>query len=207
MNYLVLIRHGESTWNEKGLWTGFVDIDLDEHGIEQAKNAAKVITDIHFDVAYCSVLRRAIHTMEVVFDFLQYAVPIYFSEALNERNYGIYTGKNKWEIEKEVGEKTFEEIRRGWDFVIPKGESLQDVHERVTPYYVDTILPEIKNGKNVFVSLHGNSMRALVKYLENISDKDIEKLEIATGEVYVYQLDTNGNVVKKEIRAAHDNTV
>ena len=127
-------------------------------------------------------------------------VPTVAAAALNERDYGIYTGKNKWDIKKEVGDEQFKNIRRGWDFGIEKGESLKDVYARVVPYYQTEILPKLESGKNVIVAAHGNSLRALVKYLENISDKDVENLEIATGQVYAYKIDDRGKIISKEVR-------
>lgn len=201
MAKVVLVRHGESEWNEKGLWTGFVDIDLDHEGILQAQHAAEALKKIHFTLAYCSVLRRAIHTLEVISQTLGYTVPTFYSDALNERNYGIYTGKNKWDIEKEVGIEKFGEIRRGWATDIPDGENLSQVYDRVSEYYNDTILPNLKEGNTVLVSLHGNSMRALIKHVEHLSVEQVEKLEVATGEVYVYDIDEQGIVTHKEVIA------
>lgn len=199
MGKVVLVRHGESQWNEKGLWTGFVDIDLDEEGIIQAQSAGEALKGIHFTLAYCSVLRRAIHTLEVIFQTLGYSVPVFYSDALNERNYGVYTGKNKWDIEKEFGEEKFEEIRRGWATVIPEGENLSQVYDRVSEYYRDIILPKVKEGNTVLISLHGNSMRALIKHIENLSVGQVEHLEVATGEVYVYDINSQGVIVEKSI--------
>ena len=127
-------------------------------------------------------------------------IPTIAAEALNERDYGIFTGKNKWDIKKQVGDEQFKNIRRAWDVGIKKGESLKDVYGRVIPYYQTEILPKLENGKNVIVVAHGNSLRALVKYLENISDKNVENLEIATGQVYVYKIDERGKIISKEIR-------
>lgn len=207
MAKLALIRHGESIWNKKGLWTGFVDVDLDSTGVEQAKEAAVSIKDIPFNIAFCSVLKRAIHTLNVILDTLGYTIPVYYSDSLNERNYGIYTGKNKWEIEKEVGEEKFEAIRRAWNEPIPNGESLQEVYQRVSSYYTNTILPYLQKGENVIVSFHGNSMRALIKHIEKILDDQVQSIEVATGEVFVYDINLKGEVTHKEIRATHKNTV
>lgn len=207
MAKLALIRHGESLWNHKGLWTGFADIDLDSTGVEQARAAANAIKDIRFTRGYCSTLKRAIHTLNVIMQTLGYSIPIFYTDALNERNYGDYTGRNKWDIEKEVGEQKFEDIRRGWDVAVPNGETLKDVFSRVVAYYMDTILPSLKNEDNVIVSFHGNSMRSLIKHLENISDDMVETIEVATGEVFVYDINHDGHVTHKEIRAAHKNTV
>lgn len=201
MASLILVRHGESEWNAKSLWTGWTDIALSEKGHEEARSAGEKLGDIHFDIAFTSDLTRAHQTLDEILNVLTLTdLPTNKNSALKERNYGDYTGKNKWEIQKEVGEEKFTRIHRGWDEPIPNGETLKDVYERVIPYYQKEILPELKLGKNVIVSAHGNSLRALVKYLENISDKDIENLEIPTGEVLVYQVDQQGKTASKEIR-------
>jgi 2,3-bisphosphoglycerate-dependent phosphoglycerate mutase len=128
-------------------------------------------------------------------------VPTIQTAALNERNYGVYTGKNKWEVKEEVGEEEFQNIRRGWEHPIPEGETMKKVYERVVPFYEKEVLPLLKEGKNVILAAHGNSLRALVKYLENLSIDDLMALEFGIGEAYVYDIDETGKVVKKEIRA------
>lgn len=204
MSYLVLIRHGESEWNEKGLWTGWTDIGLSRKGEEEAKHAGLLLKDIPFKVAYTSQLIRTKQTLEGIEESLKTTIPKVATQALNERNYGDYTGKNKWEIQKEVGEKKFLDMRRGWDVHIPNGETLKNVYSRVVPYYTTEILPKLEKGENVLVVAHGNSLRALVKYLENITDADIEHLDIATGEIYIYEIDEAGNILHKEIRTAQE---
>lgn len=203
MSYLVLVRHGESQWNAKGWWTGLTNIGLTEKGIDEAKNAGDLLSDIHFDVAYTSMLRRAQDTLTTILDIIQQPlVPVIPHEALNERDYGAYTGKNKWEIQKDVGEEQFLKIRRGWDEPIPNGETLKDVYARVLPYYRDTMRKDVEQGKNVLIVAHGNSLRALIKHLENVPNEKIASIELKTGEAYVYQLDQGGVVLKKEIRTA-----
>lgn len=149
-------------------------------------------------MVYTSELSRAKQTYEEICSNLGLVCPVAVDPALNERDYGIYTGKNKWEIEKELGQEKFTGLRRGWDFPVPEGETLQDVYLRVVPFYKEKILPELKNGKNVLVVAHGNSLRALIKYLENISDKEIPNLEIAAGEIYIYELDGNGQILSRK---------
>lgn len=200
MSYLILVRHGESLWNKKGLWTGFTNIALSEKGKEEARTAAQKLKGFPIDLAYTSVLLRAKQTLDEIKAVLNLDLPTFESAALNERDYGIFTGKNKWEIQKEVGDGEFQKIRRGWDVPIQNGESLKDVYNRAVPYYTAEILPKLKDGKNVLIVAHGNSLRALAKYLENISDEDVEKLEIATGEIYIYKIDGNGNITSKETR-------
>lgn len=208
MAYLALVRHGKSEWNAKGLWTGWTDIPLIDEGREEAEKAAQELKDIHFDCAFTTKLSRAQETLEIIKTNLnQTDVKTIENEALNERNYGDYTGKNKWDIQKEVGEEQFKKMRRGYDVPLPNGETLKDVYNRTVPYFEKNILPLLKEGKNVLISAHGNSLRALVKYLDHLSDADVENLEIATGEVYLYDFDSNGAVASKEIRASHPNTV
>ena len=201
MANLILVRHGESLWNGKGLWTGWTDISLDDQGKNQARLSGESIKKLNIavDIVYTSTLKRARETFYEIKNILKLNVLTFENSALNERNYGIYTGKSKWEIEKEVGEEQFHKIRRGWDISIENGESLKDVYERVIPYYQTEILPKLKSGKNILIVAHGNSLRALVKYLDNISNEDVENLEIATGEVYLYSLDEQGAMVSKQI--------
>lgn len=205
MATLVLVRHGKSEWNEKGLWTGWRDIPLAPVGHDEARRTGKALTDIHFDYAYTSALSRAQQTLDDILTTIQQTPPVTKNEALNERDYGDYTEKNKWDIQKEVGEEEFQKIRRSWDYPPPHGESLKMVYERVLPYYTSEIEPKLMEGKNIIIAAHGNSLRALVKQLENISDEDIANLEIGTGEAYVYQIDENGKVTGKEIRGENAN--
>lgn len=200
MAYLVLVRHTQSQWNAKGLWTGLTDISLSESGREKARFLCKKLKDIHFDRAFTSVLKRSKETLEEIKTALGGNFPITEDKALNERDYGEFTGKNKWQIKEEVGDEEFLKIRRGFDHPIPGGETLKDVYNRVVPYYQTQILPHLLRGENVLIVAHGNSLRALVKYLENISDADITNLEIATGEILIYEIDQVGNVVSKEKR-------
>ena len=201
MGNLILLRHGESEWNAKGIWTGLIDIPLSEKGREESRRAADALKDIKLDIAYTSPLIRAKQTLDEIKRVLNYPkLEAIENKALNERDYGELTGKNKVEIKKKYGEEKFLQIRRGWNYPIQAGETLKDVYNRVVPYYKREILPKLKEGENVLIVAHGNSLRALVKYLENISDKDIENLEIATGEIYIYNIDGYGSVTSKETR-------
>ena len=200
MSYLILVRHGESEWNKVGVWTGLTDISLSEKGIEEARLAGEKLKNFPIDVSYISSLKRARQTLIEIKKIIGRDFPTYENKALDERDYGIYTGQNKWEIKKEIGEEQFQKLRRGWNTGIPKGETLEDVYNRVVPYYKTQILPDLEAHKNVLVVAHGNSLRALVKYLDNISNEDIEKLEIATGEIYIYSVDDNGIIVSKQIK-------
>lgn len=202
MAYLVLVRHGQSEWNATGLWTGWTDIHLSEKGRQEARNVGTALRDLRFDKAYTSTLIRTKETLHEIEQTLDINLPTIDNKALNERNYGDYTGKNKWEIEKKIGETKFNAIRRGFDVPVPNGETLKDVYERIVPYYDQEIKPQLAAGKNILIVAHGNSLRALVKYLDNISDTAIAELNIPTGGVYVYTIDKNGTVTHKEVRQA-----
>lgn len=206
MSYLILVRHGESEWNAKDLWTGWTDISLNDKGRQEAKDAAQKIKNTKIDIAFTSKLKRAKETLDIIKQELNlHNIETMEADALNEKNYGDFTGKNKFEIKNQVGDEEFLKIRRSWDYQIPNGESLKDVFNRVVPYYQNTILPYLKSEKNVLVAAHGNSLRALVKYLGNISDKDVETLEIATGEVYIYNINDEGIITSKEIKPIESN--
>ena len=203
MAKLALIRHGQSEWNAKGLWTGWTDIALSEKGVAEAREAAKVLVDVKFEVAFCSCLWRAQQTLhEVLTELGTINIPGYLSPALNERNYGDMTGKNKWEIKEKYGDEQFLAWRRGWDVPIPNGETLKGVYERVLPYYLEHILPELKAGHNVVLSAHGNTLRALIKYLDKVPDDGIDKVEVGTGEVWLYDIGQDGEVVSKKVLVA-----
>ena len=199
---LVLVRHGESEWNILGKWTGFTDVHLSSKGHEEALKTGEIIKDIHFDYVFTSALIRSKETlsgMATIYGDLT-KVPTEEAKELNERNYGDYTGKNKWDMKKIVGDEMFLKIRRSWDYVLPNGESLKMVYERTVPFFVNKILPILNEGKNVLVIAHGNSIRQIVKYIEKISDDDISQLEIPFGDVLIYDLDKDGYSINKEIR-------
>ena len=201
MAKLVLVRHGESKWNKLGLWQGWTDIDLTDNGIEQAKAVGREVRNIHFDNAYSSPLVRASKTLEEILKVLgQRDLPVIEDHAITEKHYGIYAGKNKWQVKEEVGEEEFQKLRRGWDYPTPEGESMKQVYERLIPYYEKEILPKLKDGKNIIITSHGNTLRTLIKYLDNLSEEEIAKLEFGIGEAYVYDIDKDGKVVSKEIR-------
>ncbi len=207
MAYLALVRHGESEWNVLGKWTGWTDIGLNEKGRENARETAKELQNISFDIAYTSDMKRAKETLEEITQYLNVSIPTIESPKIKEKNYGIYTGKNKWEVEKEVGKDEFAKIRRSWDYEIPEGESLKIVYERVVPYYQEEILPKLKDGKNILLVAHGNSLRALIKYLDNVPDENVENIEIAPAEVYLYDINQEGIVLNKTLLAHRENTV
>lgn len=197
---LLLVRHGESLWNAQHLWTGLIDIGLSVKGKDEALKAASKIVDIPLDCAFTSDLVRAQDTLRLILEYLEIPdLPVTHNQALNERDYGIYTGKNKLEVRQQLGDEEFIKLRRGWDYPIPNGESLKQVYARVIPYYEDVISPLLRTGKHVLVVAHGNSLRALMKKLDHVSDENVEKVEIATGEIIIYRIDSEGKIVSKEI--------
>ena len=201
MAYLILIRHGKSEYNVKGMWTGWHDPELVEEGKNDAKVMASHLKDLKPHIAHTSKLKRAQQTLEIIKQELGLSdLPTHEHVALNERHYGVFTGKNKWQVKDVVGDEEFKKIRRSWDYRLPGGESLKDVHERIVPYYQEYILTDLRNGKNVLIAAHGNSLRALVKHLEEIPDEEMADLEVGIGEVRVYEVDNKGQVQYKEIR-------
>ena len=217
MHKLVLLRHGESTWNKENRFTGWTDVDLSEKGLAEATAAGKFLKDngFAFDVAFTSVLKRAIRTLWLALSEMDLMwIPIHNSWRLNERHYGALQGLNKAEIAAKYGEAQVHIWRRSYDIQppalevnddrypgydrryrelaekdIPRTECLKDTVVRFLPYWHDTIVPTIKSGQRVIIAAHGNSLRALVKYLDNISDNDIVGMNIPTGMPLVYELD------------------
>lgn len=189
-NYLVLVRHGQSEWNAKNLFTGWKDPDLTHKGIEEAVNAGKKINEygLSFSCMFTSALVRAQNTAKIILkEIEQEDIPTYQDKNLNERAYGSLTGMDKDEARQKFGSEQVQIWRRSFDTSPPDGESLKDTYNRVVPYFQKNILPRLADGKNVLVSAHGNSLRALVKLIENISENDIVKLEIATGQPIIYK--------------------
>ncbi|MBP0132035.1 MAG: 2,3-diphosphoglycerate-dependent phosphoglycerate mutase [Nitrosospira sp.] len=217
MKKLVLLRHGESTWNEENRFTGWTDVDLSKKGLEEARNSGRLLREngFVFDVAYTSVLKRAIRTLWIALDEMdQMWIPINLSWRLNERHYGALQGLNKAETAAIYGDEQVRIWRRSYDIRppalttqddrypgsdprylsmakedIPLSECLQDTVTRFLPYWNETIAPALRSGQRVIIAAHGNSLRALVKYLDNISDGDILELNIPTGIPLVYELD------------------
>ena len=198
---LVLVRHGQSQWNKENLFTGWRDPDLTEKGIEEAINAGKKIkqTNINFDLHFTSKLQRAQRTGNLIMNELGEDIATSENEALNERDYGDLSGLNKDDARKKWGDEQVHIWRRSYDTPPPGGESLKNTAERVLPYFENIIYPELRNQKNILISAHGNSLRALIMYLEKISEDEIVKLEIATGQPIVYKLDEDLQVISKEI--------
>ena len=226
MAKLVFIRHGQSEWNLKNLFTGWVDVNLSEKGEQEAKEAGSKLKEagIEFDQAYTSVLTRAIKTLHFALEESgQLWVPETKTWRLNERHYGALQGQNKAEAAEKFGEEQVHIWRRSYDVlppllsaddegsaandrryanldprIVPGGENLKVTLERVIPFWEDHIAPDLLAGKNVIVAAHGNSLRALTKYIEQISDEDIMNVEMATGQPVVYDLDDKLNIVSKE---------
>jgi len=217
MHKLVLLRHGESTWNQENRFTGWKDVDLSERGLAEAKEAGRLLREggFVFDIAYTSMLKRAIKTLGITLDALdQLWIPVEKSWRLNERHYGALEGLNKAETAAKHGEAQVKIWRRSYDIPppaldagdprhpsrdtrysslkpadLPASESLKDTVARFLPYWHETIAPSVAAGKRVIVAAHGNSLRALVKYLDNVSEADIVELNIPTGIPLVYELD------------------
>ncbi|MBL8564646.1 MAG: 2,3-bisphosphoglycerate-dependent phosphoglycerate mutase [Hyphomicrobiaceae bacterium] len=198
-NVLVLVRHGQSEWNKLNLFTGWRDPDLTPLGVDEAKRAGDLLKaeGLHFDIAFTSVLTRANHTLELILDKLgQQKLETIRNQALNERDYGELSGLNKDDARKRWGEEQVLIWRRSYDVQPPGGESLKDTAARVLPYYKSRIWPEVKAGRNVIVAAHGNSIRALIMYLEELSAKEILEREVATGVPIIYRLTEVGQVAE-----------
>jgi 2,3-bisphosphoglycerate-dependent phosphoglycerate mutase len=224
MKKIVLLRHGESVWNKENRFTGWTDVDLSEKGIEEAKKGGALLKKegFVFDVAFTSVLKRAIRTLWITLDQMDLMwIPVHNSWRLNERHYGALQGLNKSETAAKYGEEQVLVWRRSYDIQppvlektdsrypgndprykdmnpkdIPLTECLKDTVARFLPYWHETIAPTIKSGKRVIIAAHGNSLRALVKYLDNVSEKDIISMNIPTGMPLVYELDDNLKPIK-----------
>src|SRR6202007_3306487 len=194
---LVLVRHGQSEWNLKNLFTGWRDVDLTDEGVAEALRARRSLKaqGVRFDVAFTSVLKRAQRTLDIMLKELgQENLPVFRDQALNERDYGDLVGLNKDDARKKWGEEQVHLWRRSYDVAPPGGESLRDTAARVLPYYIEEILPRVLRGDRVLVAAHGNSLRALVMVLEHLSPKDIVGREIATGVPLIYRLNADSTV-------------
>ncbi|HEX5516117.1 MAG TPA: 2,3-bisphosphoglycerate-dependent phosphoglycerate mutase [Pseudolabrys sp.] len=197
---LVLVRHGQSDWNLKNLFTGWRDVDLTEKGVAEAREAGRKLKTqgIKFDVAFTSVLKRAQRTLDLMLTELgQTTIPIFKDQALNERDYGDLVGVNKDDARKKWGEEQVHIWRRSYDVAPPGGESLKDTLARALPYYVTDILPRVLRGERVLVSAHGNSLRALVMVLDKHTPDSITKLNLDTGVPMIYRLNADSTVASK----------
>ena len=226
MHKLILLRHGESDWNRENRFTGWTDVDLSATGIEEARRSGRILRDkgFTFDVAYTSVLKRAIRTLWIVLDEMDLMwIPVYRSWRLNERHYGALQGLNKAETAARHGEQQVKVWRRSYDVPppaldpadprfpgrdrryagltdreLPRTESLKDTVARFLPYWQETIAPEVRAGRSVLLAAHGNSLRALVKHLDGVSDDDIVGLNIPTGVPLLYELDRDLRPMRHE---------
>ena len=218
MSKLIAIRHGQSTWNAENRFTGWVDVGLSDQGVEEAKISGELIKNLNlnFDVCFTSYLKRAINTLEIIMKVIKKKNKFIKAWQLNERHYGSLTGLNKAETKKKIGDEKFNTYRRSWNIPppnldknskysshqdklykdlknIPSTESLKDTYERVVPYFEKNMLNQIKQRKNIILSAHGNTIRALGKKIFNISDENINLLEIPTGNPLVIEFDDFGN--------------
>ena len=223
MSKLILTRHGQSVWNADNKFTGWVDVDLSDKGREEAKKSGELLNklNIKIDISYTSFLKRAIETLAIILELIGLSMKFNTAWELNERHYGSLTGLNKEETKKKIGEEQFKRYRRSWDIApppmakdskylenfsplnggipqnkIPFTESLKSTYERVIPYYDIEINKNLKNGKNILISAHGNSLRALCKYLFKISDTKINELEIPTGNPLIIEFDNQLKIQK-----------
>lgn len=193
MPTLILARHGESLWNREGLWTGLTDIELSEVGHEEAAHAGAFLANTPIDRAFVSELSRARQTIEAILQFQQNTkdIPVVEDPALNEKDYGIYTGKNKAHVRQEVGEEVFGLIRRSWDYQIEGGQSLRQVHAAVASFHINTVVPCLERGETILVGSHNNTLRAYVKELESIPEANVSDIELGTAEVRIYEFDAS----------------
>jgi 2,3-bisphosphoglycerate-dependent phosphoglycerate mutase len=202
---LVLVRHGQSEWNLKNLFTGWRDVDLTEQGVKEAQEAGRKLKaqGLTFGTAFTSALKRAQRTLDIMLDAMgQTKIPVIRNEALNERDYGDLSGLNKDEARKKWGEEQVHIWRRSFDIAPPGGESLRDTAARVLPYYIREILPRVMRGERVLVAAHGNSLRALVMVLDGHTKESILKLNIETGVPIIYRLNADCTVAEKRDLAA-----
>ena len=200
MSDLLMIRHGQSVYNLENLFTGWVDVPLSEQGVKEAREAAEKLKNYKIDLAYTSKLKRAIDTLNYILEVNKNKdIPVVENAALNERNYGDLQGLNKAEVAKKYGDEQVHIWRRSYDIAPPSGESLKDTLERAMPYFQKTIVPDLKKGLNVLIVAHGNSLRSIMKELDNISDEDIANLNLDTGKIYLYKFDKDLKIISKSI--------
>src|SRR5271163_4736609 len=202
---LVLVRHGQSEWNLKNLFTGWRDVGLTEKGIKEARAAGQKLKarGLRFDVAFTSALVRAQHTLDLAIEEMgQKSIPVFKDQTLNERDYGDLVGLNKDDARKRWGDDQVHVWRRSYDVAPPGGESLRDTAARVLPYYIQEILPRVLRGQRVLVTAHGNSLRALVMVLDRLGPKEIVARELATGVPMIYRLNADATVAERQDVAA-----
>jgi 2,3-bisphosphoglycerate-dependent phosphoglycerate mutase len=198
---LLIARHGESEWNATGQWTGLTDVHLTDKGRHEGELMGLEIKDFHLDFAYVSEQVRTLETLHAMLKTHGQRDLRYERRwGINERDYGEYTGLNKWEVKEKVGEEEFNGIRRNWSHPIPGGETLENVYNRAVPFYLKEVVSRLKQGENVLIVSHGNSIRALMKYIERINDQDISKVEMIFGTILIYEVDEQGRKLHKEVR-------
>jgi 2,3-bisphosphoglycerate-dependent phosphoglycerate mutase len=198
MPKLILLRHGQSTWNLENRFTGWIDVPLTEQGKKEADEAGKLLKDIKLDIAFTSVLIRAVDTLSIALRAAgQDMLPIVFNKAINERMYGDLQGLNKAETAIKFGDHQVKLWRRSYDVAPPNGESLKDTAARSIPYFQNDILPAVISGSNVLVSAHGNSLRAIVMHLDKMTEAEVLELNIPNGVPIVYEIDSAGNILSK----------
>ena len=198
MAKLILIRHGQSQWNLENRFTGWIDIPLTDTGRAEARRAGEELKNIQIDLAFTSVLNRAIETLEIALKAAgQPDVPVTRDQAINERMYGDLQGLNKDEVAAQHGAEQVKIWRRSYDIAPPNGESLKDTAARALPYFQKHILPVVQSGKNVLVSAHGNSLRAIVMQLDKLTQAEVLELNIPNGIPIIYDIDAGGNVLSK----------
>jgi 2,3-bisphosphoglycerate-dependent phosphoglycerate mutase len=199
MGTLVLVRHGQSQWNLENKFTGWVDVELTPTGEQEAKKAGQKLKGYKFDQAFTSELKRAQNTLGFILNEIgQQKIPITKDKALNERHYGDLQGLNKAETAKKFGDEQVKIWRRSYDIAPPNGESLKDTAARTLPYFNGKIAPLVKQGKNILIAAHGNSLRSIVMELDKLSREQVLELNIGTGEPIVYDLDSSGKVLGKK---------
>jgi 2,3-bisphosphoglycerate-dependent phosphoglycerate mutase len=201
MPKLVLVRHGQSQWNLENRFTGWVDVELSGKGIQEAHQAGRSLKGITFSQAFTSNLKRAQDTLQIILEEIgQTKIPVTRNEALNERHYGDLQGLNKAETAKKFGEEQVHIWRRSYDIAPPKGESLKDTAARTLPYFNSKIVPLVKNGENIIIAAHGNSLRSIVMDLEKLTPDQILKYEIPTGSPIIYDMNASGKVLGKTLQ-------
>jgi 2,3-bisphosphoglycerate-dependent phosphoglycerate mutase len=199
MGKLILLRHGQSTWNLENKFTGWIDVPLTEQGEQEARRAGEHLKGVRIDKAYTSVLSRAIETLRIALEAAgQPEVPTEYDQAINERMYGDLQGLDKAETAKKFGDEQVKLWRRSYDIAPPNGESLKDTAARALPYFRAHILPDVKAGKTVLVSAHGNSLRAIVMELDTPTREQVLELNIPNGIPIIYDIDSEGRVLSKE---------
>jgi 2,3-bisphosphoglycerate-dependent phosphoglycerate mutase len=199
MSKLVIVRHGQSEWNAQNRFTGWVDVELAPKGVEEARGAGEKLRGLRFDKAYTSALKRAQNTLTGILEVTgQTDIEVVRNEALNERMYGDIQGMNKDEARTQFGEEQVHIWRRSYDVPPPGGESLKDTAARVIPYFDAVIAPELRAGRDIIIAAHGNSLRALIMHLEQLSPEEILKTEVPTGQPRLYELDADLKVVSAE---------